>query len=267
MSNKKSADVKSPDAFQTQMYRGFDWALKNKNVIFAAIIPLFIVVVGFWGWQQIGKMNAEDRRNELATIDDIYAAEIEKVEKSNNILNEMIADLSKDEKLLEKNEESIKALEEQVKLSEPNHDASFVSYKDFFKKNSATVEGYRAAVSAANIAIKNKKFEEANELLGAVFSGSPSGAFFNVQVRLVYSNLLEEVGKKEEALAQLDEVYEAAMDSVKPQVLFAKGRILTQLGQHENADTVFTELSQKYASSQEAKKVAAVKFLKKSFYK
>ena len=82
-----------------------------------------------------------------------------------------------------------------------------------------------------------------------------------MEVRLLYANLLEESGAKDEALAQINKVLAVSMDSVKPKVLFHKGRILWQQGKKEEADTVFTELSQKYATSQEARKISALKLI------
>ena len=122
-----------------------------------------------------------------------------------------------------------------------------------------TSEGLRAGVSAANIEISNQNIESATKLIESVLNSSPRGPFYNVQIRLLYSNLLEELGRKEEAIKELDMVLVNAMDSLKPKVLFAKGRILFQLGKAKEADTIFDELRKNYANSQEAKKVAALK--------
>ena len=71
----------------------------------------------------------------------------------------------------------------------------------------------------------------------------------------------KQLGNKEQAIKELDVVLVNVMESLKPKVLFSKGRILFQLGKKNEADTIFTELTQKFANSQEAKKVAALKMI------
>lgn len=263
MSNKNNIDTKSPDAFQVGMYKFFDWALKNKKLLMGLTLPVVLVFAGLWGWSQISATKAESRRYELAKIDDLFAKEEESISKDREEIQKKLAEFNDDKKNATKNKAKIEKLEKDLESLQADHSESLKKYLDFLNQNLNSAEGMRAGLVAANIELQNKKFDNAKAILEKVLSNVPSGAFYNVQVRLLYAGVLEEVGEKEKALAEVDKVLLNVMDSIKPKVLFTKGRILTELDRKEEAQAVFSELTLKYANSQEARKVAAIKLIQK----
>lgn len=261
MSKKTTVDTKSPDAFQVTMYKILDWGLKNKKLLTLLILPVFLIFVGLFSWTYIADIKAESKRLELATIDDLHSVEKKTYDDKKDELQEEITQLTSDPKNKTKNQAKKEKLQKQLESLKPNHKDSLDKYLRFFEQNPSSVAGMRAGVSAANIQINSGLLEDAMATLSKVLSSSPRGEFFNVQVRLMFASVLEELGNIEKSITELDKAFVTAMDSVKPQILFNKGRILLQAGKKESADSVFLELTQKFSTSQEAKKVAAIKII------
>lgn len=301
MNKQKLPDLKSPDAFQTQAYKFFDWFLKNKGLVIALVAPVIGLLVVFGGWKYYSSAQLEKARSELAVIDDQFAKEADAVEDEKDRLRETLTDLlakkaSASSKDVEKDDgnntgnsdqtnevgvknageetlaestlsveqldKEIESLETKIDNLKPDHSESYKLYKDFFENNMSSIAGIRAGVSAANIALDRKDLEDARSILDRVFKSDVQGEFFNVQIRTMYAFVLEELDQKELAIEQLRIASESALDSLLPNLLFQRGRILLDLGKEEEATKVFAELTEKYSTSAEARKVAALKIIR-----
>ena len=77
------------------------------------------------------------------------------------------------------------------------------------------------------------------------------------------SGVFEDLGKFDEGLALVEEAAKLADkdDDLKPQILFAKGRLLFLKDAKDDARKVLDELIASYGSSSEADKARSMKFL------
>lgn len=257
MKKKNPVDTKSPDTFQITMYKLFDWILKSKVLLMSIFVPVILALTGLFVWDRMSELGAQERKQSLAEIDLVFNSEKkvadEKIKELKVKLDEVESDKAK------KSEKD--KIQKEIDAVEADHSQSLAKYLSFMRDNLGTTEGKLAGVLAANIELGYNRTKKAKMIFDELFSADPTGPFYDVQVRFLYSNLLEEVGEFDEAIKQIDKALVGATDSLKPKILFSKGRILLGLGKKVEADGVFEKLVLSFSDSPEAKKIPAIRMI------
>ncbi len=285
---KHQKQLKRPDAFQVKALDFLAQAEKNKATLIKIVVPIVVILFSIVGYQYYVDYAAESRRQDLASIDAIFEAENEKIQEQRKKIQEEIASIDKkiseqekaltpkvddknkakevDKKIeetaeLKKLREDKKVLADQQKDLMADHSGSSAKYQEYFQGHKTSAEGLQAGLKSANILIEQKKFEDAANTLKTVLEGAPKNNFYQGQVRVLYASLLEQMGKFDEALEQLNLSLEVVGDGLKPRVLLSKGRVLLLKKDSEGAYKALDTLISKHGSSQEAHKAKTMKAL------
>ena len=254
--------LKRPDSFQIAAYRGMQWFQDNLLLVGKIIAPFIIAGLLFLGWQLFSYYTAQQRRTELGKIDISYDEEAQKKAESREILEksaeELKASLEKPENAAAPNHEKLKAdlalKEAEVEKIKVEPAAFVEKYKKFYETNKSHVEGWRAALSAMQLLIEDKKIKEASDLAGDMLPRVQKEYFYKTSVRMLYIGLLEEQGRFDDALKEAEAVFAYASEDLKPKILLMEGRLYLDKKDVANANKMFEKVINDFNASPEAQK-------------
>ena len=193
-------------------------------------IPLLLVLVGLWGWEQWSSYSKDQRLAELGEVDDLYREKVLGYSEKKSELEERIADLKADTQ-----QDALKSqLQRQLdELAEPDLSAVIEGYEELLHQYPHYAEGWAAGVKAARLKIIDQKLEEAADILARILEAKPHLMFYTHQVRWMYIGLLEDLGQYEKAFRELLELTQVpefssqdyAYAFAKPGILWAQVRL------------------------------------------
>ena len=248
-------ELKKPDAFQVQGFKTLSWMERNIKLLGLCIAPVVLLVCAFYAWNYFSERSVQKLRDELSSIDMIYQQEEEAVSKPREALQKEMQDFMKgakgDQKLVDV---KMKELQEKMALIKADHSGSLTKYEAFSQQNMNKPAGWRAGMEAANILVERNEYAKAVEILKPIMEKAQL-PLYQTQGRIYYAALLEETGKKDEALIELDKALASKPnEELAANALMAKGRILQESGKKEEALKAFDEVLSKYAESSEVEK-------------
>jgi hypothetical protein len=285
-------ELKQPDKFQIELMHVADWiAMHRKQLLMYAVLPIASIVIVGLTFQKIQEHRTDVRLQELSKIDVIFDKENETAEKKKSEIQEKIA------KILDKQQpagetakkadnsanpaasaanpaEAAKApvepldpkvaeaekkkLETEMKSIKADHGESLVGYQKFFDANPSNPEGWRAGMRAVNIQVEGRKYQEAAIIAERLLKQALALDFYQVQVRLLYVSILEELDRFDDALKEIEILAKLGDDSIQPKILLTKGRIEILKNSKAEAHTTFEGLIAKHGSSAEAQKAKSI---------
>jgi len=272
-------ELRRPDLFQQQMLKLLSWADKNLKLLILAIVPIVLIIAGFYTWNYFGQRAAEKQLDELSKIDLVYNQEEESVSSQRESVQKemeflMQADVlakaattkaegnskaKSDPKSEKAKEEKLRDLQEKLKAIKADHSGSLLKFEEYAKNNMGNPAGWRAGLTAATILVERKEFEKAASMLGPLLDNAKSSVY-QVHGRIYLSSILEETGKSDDAVVQLDKALaQKPQSEVAARVLFSKARILNQSGKTEDASKIFDEVVTNYGTTPEAEKARAAR--------
>ena len=266
MSKQKKTYLSKVDAFQLSFLLLARWMKRNARQITIVVAPLVVVVIAVIIGQTYMKSQKNKRLATLATINRVYDDEQQAAAERRSKLQEKIKKINELESKKEKNDKQdksaeMKELETQLKAIQADHSRSSEQYRQFFATHQTSPEGWAAAMSAVGVALTNKKYDTAQELLTTILKHSTKNDFYQVQARLLYIKLLEEQGNIEQALTETEQIYRLAPKDFKPETLLIKARLLLAQKQNSAARAVCEEIIKDFADSRAAVKARAIKVL------
>ena len=236
-------------------------------------VALFIMLFFFsllgaaGGWHYYAQWQGDTRKAELLIIDQVFAKEEETFAQVEKEQRDEIAKLekelasSKDEKANTALRKSLAEKNEQIDTLTADHKASHSQYLEFFQKYTSKPEGWRAGLFAARIFLDEKKLTEAADILAKILSHSLGVDFYQVQVRMMYMGVLEDLKRYEEALQEAETLLRIATDEFIPRALLVKGRLQFFSGLKEEAAQTFDLIISSHGATPEARQAQAVKAL------
>lgn len=282
--------LKAPDTYQQSFSKVLAWLNSNTIMIWAAVIPILLVMVGIFTWQWYAEKQEWKLVESLGEIRTVYQDEGKVAEEKRAKISEQIAELnkkvsaietpettdkpadgkspakklSKSEKdQVEKFKAEIATLEKTQAEIKADHKDSVQQFEDFFSKHADTPQGWMAAFKAVSIRLEMKDKATAKKLLSELLAKSGKSDFYQVQARFVYVNLLKDAGETDAALAELKTLESKVDKKLKPLVLLDKAKVFVLKGDKDNADKVLSEIQNDYANTPEADQAKNFKLIVK----
>lgn len=276
MASKKenAKKLKEPDQFQARGAELIDTIIANQKAIALVVVALVVLAAGTAGWQWHQANQLEAQAMELGEIKSKYEDEIKQVTRLRTPIQLEIAKLQEEVKKLEedkKNKKNTKTIEETNKKIEeltakreavlPDHSESAKLYREFFEKYNNSAAGWMAGIQAANIYLENNKLQEAHDLIQKVLTSSKKDNFYQTYPRFTLVSILEDLGKFDDALSQLDIIVSLGNEKLLPRVLLAKSRIQYLKNDFAKAKETVAIIIQNHGQSPEAQKAKSLKLL------
>lgn len=282
--------LKAPDTYQQSFSRVLAWLNNNTIMIWAAVIPIFLVMIGIFTWQWYAEKQEWKLVESLGEIRSVYQDEGKSAEEKRAKISDQIAELNKKvtaietpaktdkpadgktpaKKLSKTENDQIAELKAEIATLEKSqsdikadHKDSLQQFEDFFSKHADTPQGWMAAFKAVSIRLETKDKASAKKLLADLLAKSGKSDFYQVQARFVYVNLLKDAGETDAALAELKTLEGKVDKKLKPLVLLDKAKVLVLKGEKENADKVLSEIMNDYANTPEADQAKNFKLIVK----
>ncbi len=258
---KRQQELRSIDRFQKALIPYIRWIEQNPKILIqGAGGVLFLLLIGF-GVQYWNQKQEAQRADLLGVIDGVYDREQKKAGEAQQALAEQVKPLKDKKDPTPEESQKIKSLEEQITQVKPDHTGSLEQYSQYFRQNPSLPEGWRAGMTAAKILIDQLSYEKATEILKEVLKASQSDSFYQAQGTYLIVSLLEELGRHDEALAQIEEIAKkTALDEV-PKILYVKARLLLTGQKEKEGVQVLDTLIQDHNSSTYAQKAQALRAL------
>jgi predicted negative regulator of RcsB-dependent stress response len=279
-------ELKRPDKFQIELMQIADWIAKHrKQLLNFALLPIASIIAVGLTYQKVQEHRTETRADELSKIDVVFEKENEAADKQRKLIQEKMAKLveapkpaggeaNSPEKVANPEEAASKPVavvldpkaveaetkkfEAELKLIKPDHTESLVSYQKYFDANASNPEGWRAGMRAVNIQVELRKYSDAALTAERLLKQALALDFYQVQVRMLYVSILEELDRYDDALKELDLLTKLADEALQPKVLLTKGRIEILKNNKTAAHTTFEGLIAKHAASAEAQKAKTI---------
>ncbi|MBF0442527.1 MAG: tetratricopeptide repeat protein [Oligoflexales bacterium] len=254
-------DLKRPDAFQVKVFQGFEYIAKNKKFLSGLASSIIVLVIISFGIKYLLDFRDNKRKVALSEIHSVYDKEKEGADKEKEVIQKEIDQLSKPAPSDTGNDKTDKIPDSSSKISElknkltaivPNHEVTMKKYYDFFKENPKSPEGWAAAVRYASNLVEQKKNEEAVSVLESVLSNSKSHILYNIEATILLVNILEDMGKYDDAIAKIDSLTKISPKELKPRILLTKGRIQLEKKDSQGAKATFDILFKEHATTREA---------------
>ncbi len=280
-SNKKFLQqLKRPDSFQIKALSYFTWVEKHKLKAAGFIAAAAVVCAGYFAWNYVSALRADQRRQKLAAVDFQFNEESEAAAKLQQDIHPKVAEI--DQKLdpaeaqddkkdalkiklspeeRTKLEAEKKTFEAQIEALKPKHEASREKYLAYYLGHKTSNEGWRAALQVATIDMGHQQYSQAAELLKEMLPLAKGSYFYDMQVRAIYIGLLEELGKFEEGLSEAEQLVKTADEGMMPRALLIKGRLLLLSEKKTEAREIFHKLINEHNTSFEAGKAKAYNLL------
>ncbi len=269
MTGKKTDKLlKRPDAFQIFFFRILDWFKSQRKAVVLTIIPVLVIVLAASSWQYYRYWERGQRKHQLAEIEKIYSKEEKDAQKKKRDIHNEISKLEKASKDLAKdpakaaaNKAEIEAKNKESDAIEANHKESLPKYISFFHANEKNPEGWQAGMTAVSILGKDKSYEEAAGILSKILNAALGIEFYQVQVRMMYVGILEDLKKYDEAMNEIQKLLPIVSDELKPKVLLAKARLELDSQKREEAMKTLDMILSTHSDSPEARQAIAIKAL------
>lgn len=263
MTTKKTEKLlKRPDAFQIYFFETWDWLKKQKKSLMFTFVPVALILVGAASYQFYKRRMEVQRKHQLAVIEKAYLnEEKEFFKKKNKIFSEIetLEKIAKDQKV--DNKTIVEMRRKELSEIKVDHAKSKADYLAFFNSNEKKVEGWRAGMFASKLLVQDKKLDEAASILGKILHHSIGIDFYQVQVRLMYIAILEDLKKFDESLAESDKLIALAPTDMHPRVYLNKARIQMEAGKKEDALKTLELLITKYSGTSESRQALVMKVL------
>lgn len=266
MSKKK--ELKQPDQLQLRLTQVFNWLTARSKLMLMSAAPIALIVVSYVGYQHLQKQKSAERREALAKIDHVYESELKKQAEAQSKLADQMNSLKKQETSAKSDSDKarikkeIKDLSSTIEQLKPDHTESLKQHLAFYEANQENPEGFLAAMHGVHTYIEQKDIARATKLTAQILTAAKGIPFYDVQVRLMYSNLLVEQKEYNLAMAEMEKVEAFSKeDEAKAKILLTKAKILLYQEKKEDAQKLLTELIQKHESSQEAQKARSLRII------
>jgi len=274
---KLAKELRKPDQFQVQVMSGMDWLQANIKPIMAGVVTLVVIAVSFFGWRFWQDSQTNSQQTELALVELEFLKESEAADKQRELLQKQIEALeakagtpadpaaaSDTPALVALSAEDQLAktvAEAQLTAIKADHTASAAAYRSFHQKYPDSPEGWMAGLRAVSVMLEKREFPAARDLLAAIVAQSKNDEFYQIQGRLAYVGVLEELGEFDQALAETERLLELANEDLKPQMLLVKGRIQYLKNTKPEAIATLDTIIEQHATSPEAQKARAMRAL------
>ena len=258
MSKKAKPELGGLDAFQLYALRVGRWSKANSKQIAIVVLPIIVLTVGILLGRSYLKAQKDNRLAEIATIDSTYELEEKELATRRQQLQQEIDQLTKNKTPAS---DKINDLRAKLDTLKADHHEVFEQYRSFFHDNRQTAEGWAAAVRAVGIALADKKYRDAQQLLAELLLQVTENDFYRDQVRLLYIRVLEQLGETDQALTEIGNSYPQLPDRFKAQLLLIKGRL--QLAQQRKTEALATydQIIKDFADSRAALRAKSIKMV------
>ena len=258
--SKGKPELGGLDAFQLYALRVGRWGKANSKQIAIVVLPIIVLVIGILIGRSYLKTQKDNRLVAIASIDSVYELEEKELATRRQALQQQIDQLSKQTKK-PPTDDKIENLRTQIDTLKADHREVFEQYRSFFDDNRQTAEGWAAAVRAVGIALVDKKYREAQQLLAELLPQVSENDFYRDQARLLYIRVLEQLGEIDKALVEIDNGYQQLPDRFKAQLLLIKGRL--QLAQQRKSEAIATydQIIEDFADSRAALRAKSIKLV------
>jgi tetratricopeptide (TPR) repeat protein len=265
MDKKTEKQLKRPDAFQKFFFHAMAWLRSQEKALIMVLIPLALLLVVGGAWQYYRYWESGQRKHQLAEIEKSFAKEEKEAAKKRSAIQDAITQMEKPSKNKDVKAEDNKALIEnkrkEMESIEADHKDTVAKYIAFFHANEKNAEGWRAGMVAVETLVKTEKLQEASDIVSKILAHSLGIPFYQVQVRLMYVGILEDLKKYDAALTELEKVIPLAPEDLLPKVYLNRSRIELGAGKKEDAVKTLDMIVSKYANSSEARQALAIKAL------
>lgn len=256
--------LKRPDYFQEKFFSMVDWATANRVRVITIGVSVVLVGASLVSWNLITRHRAEQRLETLAAIDKAVNDAEKVANEARTKLRREINVLDTRQKLVKDQElatvtASLAAKQEELKNFKADTKATLDQYLTFYNAHKDTNEGQRAGISAVQELLQNKSFEQAATILGEVLNHAPKSSFYSVQVRSMYIEVLQELGRFEPALAEADRLVASATKDLKSRALLVKSQVQMAAGHKDLALKTLDEVIGQHHDSAESFKARALK--------
>jgi hypothetical protein len=269
MSTRKEhlRSLRRPDSFQVKMYNLLNQLVTyRKTFLLTSIAVLGLIIVGAgWKWYQDHARTL--LQDQLGTVDLVFAAESEKVEKARDEIQAKIDALTpkKDDKIKTESKPTAaqEALQKEMDAIKPDHTASIEQYLAFYNAHKDKPEGWTAALRVVRHYLDQdeKKLKEATPLLADIVQKATTEKFDQLYVRMLYVSVLEAQGETDKALEEVNKAIPIATEALLPEALLVKSRLLHTQNKKEEAFQALDLLLDKHGTAPEAQKARALKVL------
>ena len=256
--SKGKPELGGLDTFQLYALQIGRWCKTNSKQIAIVVLPIIVLVVGILLGRSYLKVQKDSRLAAIASIDSVYELEEKELATRRQELQQEIDQLSKQKT---PTDDRINDLRTKIDTLKADHSEVFEQYRSFFDGNRQTAEGWAAAVRAVGIALADKKYREAQQLLAELLPLVTENDFYRDQARLLYIRVLEQLGENDKALAEIDNGYQQLPDRFKAQLLLIKGRL--QLAQQRKSEAIATydQIIEDFADSRAALRAKSIKLV------
>jgi predicted negative regulator of RcsB-dependent stress response len=263
MDKKTEKLLKKPDAFQTFIFHAANWIKVQERTLILAILPISALILAGGGWQYYRYYQRDQLKHQLAEIEKIFSKEEKEAGKLRNKIREDVQKLESEKDAAKKaaNKALIDAKNKEMENINADHKDSLAKYIAFFHAHEKDAEGWRAGLTAVSILTKAKNFEESSAILNKILQHSMGIEFYQVQVRLMYIGIMEDLKKYDEGLAEIEKLLPLASDEILPRVLLTKARFQMEAGKREEGVKTLDGIISSHSSSPEARQAIAIKAL------
>jgi len=232
-------------------------------------VPLLAAILGVIAFQYARHWQSVQRKDALHAIEKQFTDEENAFTKKRAGLRDELRKLENpakdkaagDAAPVVPDASAVAAKKKELEAFKADHKVSLEKFVAFFKSHQGSKEGWRAGMAAVGILVKDKNLAEASDILKTLLEKSKGIDFYQVQVRLMYIGILEDLKKFEDALAQVEIVQSLASEELKPRVLLTKARIQIEVGKADEANKTLDLIMTTYASSPEARQALVLKAL------
>lgn len=262
MNKKTDKLLKRPDALQTWFFHALDRMKTEQKKVIAIITPVVLLIAAAGAWQYYSYLQVGKRKHELAQIEKLFKKEEREASKKKSDITDAIAKMekeAKDKKI--DNKAQIDSKRKEMEAIKENHTESLAKFMEFFKANEKSPEGWVAGMTAVEQLLKDKNYETSAGILSKILSHSLGIDFYQVQVRLMYIAVLEDLKKYPEALAETEKLIPLAATDLHPRIYLNKSRIELEAGKKEDANKTLDMIVSKYSGTSEARQAQAIKAL------
>jgi tetratricopeptide (TPR) repeat protein len=274
-----------PDVLQKAAARWLAIAIKQKRLIFIALAALASVVIGLAGYNTTQSWRVDRLRADLAKIESDFEKELEAAEHQQQTRQGEIsmiearetalqtpeklaadsadAKLSADEraKILKELAAKKTALDAELENFRADHSASLKQYEAFFGEAENYPEGWRAGMRVSEIYLQSRNYEGAAGILAKVLAKAGQHDLYRLQVRLTYVNVLDELGRYDDALQALEPLMRETEPEFLAKALLVKGRLLLAKGETGPAREIFDRIAKDFDKTAAAAKAKVVRLV------
>ena len=264
-SKKETRKLKGPDAFQIWVGSLIAQLPRYKSLIVKACWVIGVAAVTLFAVRFFMNRQEEQRQQALSQIDLAWGDEDNTVSKEKQKLEEQLGDLAKSAEKSDadkaKVDAQMKELQTKMAALEPNHDASYLKYRDFYEKYQSHPEGWVAGLRYCSQLIKKKDFKAAVPILDAIQGSAKDKPMLQILAQQMLINVLQELKEYDRALKITDKMLPQATANLKAKILLEKGNIQLAMGQKDAAGKTFDQVIKDHEGTQEASYARAYKAL------